>query len=94
MREDGHEVGQRGELHVAANEGVECRAGTDVHTAHQRAGHAAEHRRVERVVEPRANSGEEGAKGCGVVPRQGPEQAARDNVTADRGQQRRDERHD
>lgn len=82
MREDGHEVRQRGQLHVAADESVERRVGADVHAAHQRADDAAEHGRVERILELRADSGEDGAKGGGVVASQGPEHPARDDIIA------------
>lgn len=83
MREDGHEVRQRGQLHVAADERVERRAGANVHAAHQRADDAAKHRGMERVLEPRADSGEEGAKRSGVVAGQGPEHPPRYDIIAD-----------
>lgn len=94
MREDGREVGQRRQLHVAADEGVECRAGADVHAAHQRADDAAKHGRVERITEPRADSGKDGAKGGGVVAGQRPKHAARDDVDAYVRQEAGDEGHD
>ena len=82
MRQDGHEVRQRGQLHVAADERVERRAGANVHAAHQRADDAAEQGRHERIVEARADSGEEGAKRGGIIAGQRPENSPRHEIIA------------
>ena len=94
VREDSHEVGKTGQLHEAADEGVESRGRAEVDAGQDGDDAAAGERGVEGVVEGRVDVAEPFREGRCAVARQCPESSAGGDVAAsgcDQGGQEGDE---
>lgn len=95
MREDGGEVGKRGQLHETADEGIESGGGSDVNASKDGNDHTTDQGRVKRVVHPGIDTSEPAGEGGRSITRNGPQGTAGGDVATstcdDSGQEGNDQ---
>lgn len=94
MGEDGHEVGQTGELDKASNESLEGSLGSEVDAGEDGHDAAADEGGVEGVLELVVDAAEPVGEGGSTVTGESPEGTTCSNVTTSGGDQSRDEGDD
>lgn len=94
MRENGKEVGERGEDNEGADEGGEGGRGAKVYAAHNGAEGGAEDNSAEGVVLLLTDTGKEAGKRRSVVAGESPEDAGGGDIATDTGDESRNKGKD